>query len=378
MMQKFNNEVAVITGAGSGIGQALAVSLARHGCHVALADVNATGLAVTQALLKGAAVQASLHQVDVARREALEQLAEAVIAAHGRASLLFNNAGVACAGSAQGTSEEDFHWLMNINFWGVVNGCQVFLPLLRQQPRAHIINLSSVFGLIAMPTQAAYNASKFAVRGYSEALQQELRGSSVGVSVVCPGGVRTAIAANSRVDAALSKELGGTEGLVKRFNSLREPHRNRPPKPYWTACAEARNVSWSVPMPGRFTGLFACSRDPMIGVIAPDADAGDKRAEMRLWRRLTPRVSSHHPGLCKAGIMAVSSWRLVWDAEVQTGTASVLYPGLPGNWSPRRHNGHAIIVRRCELLPPGAPWRRFRPVRRTATSALQPPSRLAG
>ncbi len=108
---------------------------------------------------------------------------------------------MACAGSAQDTSEEDFHWLMNINFWGVVNGCQVFLPLLRQQPRAHIINLSSVFGLIAMPTQAAYNASKFAVRGYSEALQQELRGSNVGVSVVCPGGVSTAIAANSRVDA---------------------------------------------------------------------------------------------------------------------------------------------------------------------------------
>jgi len=219
-MQKFNDEVAVITGSGSGIGQALALSLAMQGCHLALADVNANGLEATRSLLEGTGVQVSLHEVDVARREALQQLAEAVLAAHGRVSLLFNNAGVACAGSAQNTSEEDFHWLMNINFWGVVNGCQVFLPLLRQQPQAHIINLSSVFGLIAMPTQAAYNASKFAVRGYSEALQQELRGSSVGVSVVCPGGVRTAIAANSRVDATLSKELGGTEGLVKRFNSL--------------------------------------------------------------------------------------------------------------------------------------------------------------
>ena len=279
MMQKFNNEVAVITGAGSGIGQALAVSLARHGCHLALADVNATGLAVTQALLKGAAVQVSLHQVDVARREALEQLAEAVVAAHGRASLLFNNAGVACAGSAQGTSGEDFHWLMNINFWGVVNGCQVFLPLLRQQPRAHIINLSSVFGLIAMPTQAAYNASKFAVRGYSEALQQELRGSSVGVSVVCPGGVSTAIAANSRVDAALSKELGGTEGLVKRFNSLA---RTTPEQAAETILdgvrrgkkrilvgADARAIHWIVRLFPRSYDRVIARLMPMPGINAP-------------------------------------------------------------------------------------------------------------
>ena len=220
MMQKFNNEVAVITGAGSGIGQALAVSLARQGCHLALADVNPNGLETTRSLLKDTAVQVSLHQVDVASRQALEQLAEAVVAAHGRISLLFNNAGVACVGSAQDTSEEDFHWLMNINFWGVVNGCQVFLPLLRQQPRAHIINLSSVFGLIAMPTQAAYNASKFAVRGYSEALQQELRGSNVGLSVVCPGGVRTAIAANARVDQASAEALGGSESFVRRFDKL--------------------------------------------------------------------------------------------------------------------------------------------------------------
>lgn len=219
-MQKFNDEVAVITGAGSGIGQALALSLARQGCHLALADVNAKGLEATRSLLEGSAVEVSLHEVDVARREDLQQLAEAVVGAHGRVSLLFNNAGVACAGSAQGTSEEDFHWLMNINFWGVVNGCQVFLPLLRQQPVAHIVNLSSVFGLIAMPTQAAYNASKFAVRGFSEALQQELRGSSVGLSVVCPGGVRTAIAANARVDQDSAQALGGAESFVRRFEKL--------------------------------------------------------------------------------------------------------------------------------------------------------------
>jgi NAD(P)-dependent dehydrogenase (short-subunit alcohol dehydrogenase family) len=219
-MKDFRDEVALITGAGSGIGQALAVDLAARGCHLALADLNSRGLDDTRALLAGTPVKVSCHKVDVASREQLQSLAEEVMDAHGRVSLLFNNAGVACAGSAQDTSQEDFHWLMNINFWGVVNGCQVFLPLLRQQPRAHIINLSSVFGLIAMPTQSAYNASKFAVRGYSEALQQELRDSGVGLSVVCPGGIRTAIAANARVHPDSTRAMGGGDSFIRRFESL--------------------------------------------------------------------------------------------------------------------------------------------------------------
>lgn len=219
-MQDFSHQVAVITGAGSGIGQALAVALARQGCGLALADLNTDGLEKTRSMLDGTSVKVSVHQVDVASRQALEQFADEVMEFHGKVSLLFNNAGVALAGSAETTSEEDFHWLMNINFWGVVNGCQVFLPLLRKQPQAHIINISSVFGLIAMPTQAAYNASKFAVRGYSEALQQELADSNVGLSVVCPGGVRTAIAANARVDQASAQALGGGESLSRRFEKL--------------------------------------------------------------------------------------------------------------------------------------------------------------
>lgn len=219
-MQDFSHQVAVITGAGSGIGQALAVALARQGCDLALADLNTDGLEKTRSMLDGTSVKVSVHRVDVASRQALEQFADEVMEFHGKVSLLFNNAGVALAGSAETTSEEDFHWLMNINFWGVVNGCQVFLPLLRKQPQAHIINISSVFGLIAMPTQAAYNASKFAVRGYSEALQQELADSNVGLSVVCPGGVRTAIAANARVDQASAQALGGGESLSRRFEKL--------------------------------------------------------------------------------------------------------------------------------------------------------------
>lgn len=219
-MQDFSNQVAVITGAGSGIGRALAVSLARQGCDLALADLNTDGLDKTRAMLDAMPVKVSLHRLDVASRQALEQFAGEVMEFHGKVSLLFNNAGVALAGSAETTREEDFHWLMNINFWGVVNGCQVFLPLLRKQPQAHIINISSVFGLIAMPTQAAYNASKFAVRGYSEALQQELANTNVGLSVVCPGGVRTAIAANARVDQASAQALGGGESFARRFEKL--------------------------------------------------------------------------------------------------------------------------------------------------------------
>lgn len=283
-MQKFNDEVAVITGAGSGIGQALALSLARQGCHIALADVNADGLEATRSRLEGTAVRVSLHEVDVARREGLQQLAEAVVATHGRVSLLFNNAGVACAGSAQDTSEQDFHWLMNINFWGVINGCQVFLPLLRQQPRAHIINLSSVFGLIAMPTQAAYNASKFAVRGYSEALQQELRNSNVGVSVVCPGGVKTAIAANSRVDAVLAQKLGGTEGLVKRFNSMARttPEQAaeiilegvRKGRKRILVGADARAIHWIVRLFPRSYDRVIARLMPMPGINVPAPGSG--------------------------------------------------------------------------------------------------------
>ncbi len=219
-MQEFSHQLAVITGAGSGIGQALAVSLARQGCDLALADLNTDGLEKTRAMLDGTSVKVSAHCLDVASRQALEQFADEVMEFHGKVSLLFNNAGVALASSAETTREEDFHWLMDINFWGVVNGCQVFLPHLRKQPRAHIINISSVFGLIAMPTQSAYNASKFAVRGYSEALQQELADTNVGLSVVCPGGVRTAIAANARVDQASVPALGGGESFSSRFEKL--------------------------------------------------------------------------------------------------------------------------------------------------------------
>jgi len=196
---KVTNRVAVITGAGSGIGRATAHSLARRGCHLALADIDAAGLQETASMLGHMAVRVTTHALDVADREAVRLLPARVLAAHKRVDLLVNNAGVALGGSFEQVSEDDFEWLMDVNFNGVVRMTRAFLPLLRQSDEARIVNVSSIYGIVAPPGQSAYSASKFAVRGFSNALRHELDGSSVGVSVVHPGGVATAIARNARV-----------------------------------------------------------------------------------------------------------------------------------------------------------------------------------
>ena len=202
------DRVAVITGAGSGIGRATALSLARRGCHLALADIHEAGLAQTQTQVQAlsAGVRVSSHRLDVASREAVAALPAEVLIAHSRVDLLINNAGVALAGTFEQVSEADFDWLMEINFHGVVRMTRAFLPLLRASDDARIVNISSVFGLISPPGQSAYSASKFAVRGFSNALRHELSGTRVGVSVVHPGGVATAIARNARVSAETSAE----------------------------------------------------------------------------------------------------------------------------------------------------------------------------
>jgi short-subunit dehydrogenase len=189
---------AVVTGAGSGIGRALAVALAEHDCHLALADIDAAGLSETGRLIENRTVNVSLHSLDVADPIAVAKMPDAVAQRHSKVDLLFNNAGVAIGGFFEDVSEEDFQWLFDINFWGVVRMSRAFLPVLRQSDAARIVNISSLFGLISPPGQAAYSASKFAVRGFSNALRYELEGSTVGVTVVHPGGVATAIARNAR------------------------------------------------------------------------------------------------------------------------------------------------------------------------------------
>jgi NADP-dependent 3-hydroxy acid dehydrogenase YdfG len=194
-----SNRVAVITGAGSGIGRATALALARRSCHLALADIDAAGLRDTQRLLVNLGVRATIHVLDVADREAVRALPEAVHAAHKRVDILMNNAGVALGGNFEQVSEEDFDWLFEINFHGVVRMTRAFLSILRRSDDARIVNVSSIYGIVSPPGQSAYSASKFAVRGFSNALRHELEGSSVGVSVVHPGGVATSIARNARV-----------------------------------------------------------------------------------------------------------------------------------------------------------------------------------
>jgi NAD(P)-dependent dehydrogenase (short-subunit alcohol dehydrogenase family) len=196
---KLNGGVAVITGAGSGIGRALAHRLAREKMSLALADVDSAGLTETIEQLGGASAALSCHLVDVSDRARMERFAGEVLERHGRVTLLMNIAGVAMHGTFEQLTLEEFDWVMKINFYGVLYGVANFLPILQKQPRAHIVNMSSIYGIIAPAGQTAYCASKFAVRGFTEALMHELDGSSVSISCVHPGGIRTPIAKRARV-----------------------------------------------------------------------------------------------------------------------------------------------------------------------------------
>jgi short-subunit dehydrogenase len=209
--------VAVVTGAASGIGRALAQQIAAAGSALALADVDEAGLAQTAASLRATA-EISTHVLDVSDEAAVREFAEQVLARHPRVTLLINNAGVALHGRFDEITLDDFRWLMNINFWGVVYGVKYFLATLKQQPLAHIVNISSVFGLVAPAGQGAYSASKFAVRGFTEALRHELDGSNIFVSCVHPGGIRTAIARRARVGTHVPP--GSREEAVARFERL--------------------------------------------------------------------------------------------------------------------------------------------------------------
>jgi len=205
-------KIAVITGAGSGIGRALALQLNREGCELYLSDINSESLGETLRLLSRKDVPANGHVLDVADKAGMHAWAEQIAADRGHVDIVINNAGVALISTVEASSYENIEWLMGINFWGVVYGTQAFLPLLRRSTQGHLVNLSSVFGLIGVPTQSAYNAAKFAVRGYTEALRQEMHGTNVHVCCVHPGGIKTNIARAARGgDTAMSFEERGNE-----------------------------------------------------------------------------------------------------------------------------------------------------------------------
>ena len=198
-MEGFAGKVAVVTGAGSGIGQALAIELGRSGAHVAISDVDTEGLAVTEKRLKDIGVHVKSDRLDVTEREAFLLYADAVAEHFGKVNQIYNNAGIAFTGDIEVSQFKDIERVMDVDYWGVVNGTKAFLPHLISSGDGHVVNVSSVFGLFAVPGQAAYNSAKFAVRGFTEALNQEMTmaGHPVAVTTVHPGGIKTAIMRNS-------------------------------------------------------------------------------------------------------------------------------------------------------------------------------------
>lgn len=215
-MNHFTDRIAVVTGAAGGIGRATAIALARAGCHLALADVNRKGLEETAAAIRRLNRRASVHEVDVADEKRVEWWAGEVIRAHGAVHILINNAGISCGRSFAAMDAGDFDRVMAVNFRGTVYGCRYFLPHLKAAPEAHIVNLSSLFGILGVSGRSAYCASKFALRGFSEALQMELKRDGIGVTTVHPGAVNTGI-------AAAGPDAASNQAMIKALNRGASP-----------------------------------------------------------------------------------------------------------------------------------------------------------
>ena len=224
-MKTFQNKVAAITGAASGIGRALALELAKQQCDLALSDVNEAGLQETAEKARALGVKVTTAVINVADREQMHGWADQVVKDHGKVNLIFNNAGVALGNTVEDAKYEDYEWIMGINLWGVIYGTKAFLPYIKQTGDGHIINVSSIFGLFAQPTQSGYNMTKFAVRGFTESLRQELDLQNCGVSATCvhPGGIKTNIARSARMSNSVLSLTGGkgsTEKMTQQFEKM--------------------------------------------------------------------------------------------------------------------------------------------------------------
>lgn len=217
-MQSFKDKVAVITGAGSGIGRELALQLSARGCRLAIADYNKKGLTETARLVKQSGGAAMHAEVNVADLKQVSKFARDVIKKYGQADIVINNAGVTLFGKLDNFSYKDIKWITDINFWGVVYGSKEFMPYLKERPEAAIVNISSAFGLIGVPSQTAYCATKFAVRGLTESLRRELKSTAIAVSCVHPGGIKTNIARNARFSGNFSKDA--PDKFARRFEKV--------------------------------------------------------------------------------------------------------------------------------------------------------------
>ncbi len=221
-MKSFTDRIAVVTGAGSGIGRATSEALAQKGAHIAVLDISETRAAETADLVRSLGRRASVHVVDVRDHHRMDEVATEVIDIHGGCNILVNNAGVTSAGGFEDESLEDLEWIVDINIWGVVHGCRAFLPALRAADEGHIVNMSSMVGLLGLPDNAAYSLTKGAVRSFTEALRAELVTTNIGATAVFPGAVRTDITNAAR----------GTHSdrLATMGNSRFAPIMMRPPR----------------------------------------------------------------------------------------------------------------------------------------------------
>jgi NAD(P)-dependent dehydrogenase (short-subunit alcohol dehydrogenase family) len=231
-MKSLNEKVVVITGAGSGIGRALAVEAGKRGAFLALSDWNEAGVKETEKL--AGAKRSLSRKVDVRSETEVSDFASEVERELGGAHVVVNNAGVTVSDFVGAMKRTDFEWLMDINFWGVVRGTEAFLPQLKAKDDAHVVNISSVFGLIGVPSQSAYNASKFAVRGYTESLRQELEGTNVHVTCVHPGGVKTNIVRNGRNRTNTDGRAVEGDKMARDFDKVAR-----------TTPEEAANIIWA-------------------------------------------------------------------------------------------------------------------------------------
>lgn len=222
-MRELRGKVAVITGAGHGIGKETALALAARGCRLAICDINEETLEVARNELAAGGATVTAHRVDVSDPEQVESFASEVIDAHGEAHVLVNNAGVTVFASFEEHSIEDLEWILGVNLWGVLYGCKFFLPHLKAAGEGHIVNLSSVFGIIAPPLQTSYVATKFAVRGFSESLRAELAEYRIGVTSVHPGAIQTNIVRDARLVTDTHSELrNSTQRLFDRLGTTPE------------------------------------------------------------------------------------------------------------------------------------------------------------
>lgn len=273
-MTDINGKVAVITGAGSGIGRALAYELGRRGAKLAVSDIDTTGLAETVKHLR--VIGAPVHdaRLDVTDRAAVLSYADEVVSHYGGADIVVNNAGIAFTGDIADMTFEQIERVMDVDFWGVVNGTKAFLPHLIASGDAHLVNISSLFGILSVPGQGAYNAAKFAVRGFTEALRQEmlLAGHNVQVTCVHPGGVKTAIARN-----AGTVDKHDPENLAQFFDTKLAKT---------SADSAARQILRGVTRnrPRVLVGLDAIALDKMVRLLG----SGYQRLAVRAMGRMMP------------------------------------------------------------------------------------------